>query len=104
MDAQNAKQQHQAMLDLMERGMALPVFQRFAIAADLMAAQITFNGFTLEEIDRLAARLDLSDRRRAKAIDLANSYFEKLVSTGAVPADVVDELQRNLAACDSVDG
>ena len=55
--AKNATEQHAAMLAMMEKGMRLPPMARIGVAADLAAAQITFNGMVLAELEQMKAKL-----------------------------------------------
>ncbi len=53
MKATTAKEQHEAMLILMDRTMTISPMQRLALMMDIAAAQLTFNGFVIEEIEAL---------------------------------------------------
>ena len=64
--AVNAREQHEAMLRALDRGMRLPLMARLPLAADLAAAQITFNGMLLDEIESLKTELDAWKKQKPK--------------------------------------
>lgn len=62
MRATNATEQHQAMLTMLAKGMALPMISRISLAADLAAAQIELNAMLLLELAELRAEIETLKR------------------------------------------